>query len=134
MDVSISKHVHPQVVPAGTAGVEPAFARFWGPGAYPLAHPHENKTAPGLSPGRLRAYGLAALCDNHPGTQGSFELRQRVYTPVSLRGCPECHASMIGVTHRYGNNIFTLPVPGLIIGLASGLSIGHPLAAGPVER
>ena len=25
--------------PAGTAGVEPAFFRFWGPAAYPLAHP-----------------------------------------------------------------------------------------------
>ena len=24
---------------AGTAGVEPAFFRFWGPAAYPLAHP-----------------------------------------------------------------------------------------------
>ena len=46
---------------AGMAGVEPAFTRFWRPGAYPLAHPEVNETAPGtLSPGRLPYGGLVA--------------------------------------------------------------------------
>src|SRR5882724_7892339 len=31
---------------AGMAGVEPAFARFWRPGAYPLAHPQVNENRP----------------------------------------------------------------------------------------
>ena len=43
------------------AGVEPAFTRFWRPGAYPLAHPLENENRPGiLSLGRLPYSGLLA--------------------------------------------------------------------------
>ena len=41
---------------AGTAGVEPAFFRFWGPAAYPLAHPQVNENRPEGFPwgGRLQ--------------------------------------------------------------------------------
>ena len=43
------------------AGVEPAFARIWRPGAYPLAHPQVKENRPQVqSLGRLPCGGLVA--------------------------------------------------------------------------
>jgi hypothetical protein len=43
------------------AGVEPALARIWRPGAYPLAHPQGKENRPQVqSLGRLPGSGLVA--------------------------------------------------------------------------
>ena len=61
---------------AGTARVELASARFWRPGAYPLAHPpYTMKTALGLGPRAVALWRLGGLHGNRPSVQGSFKLR-----------------------------------------------------------
>lgn len=67
MDVSIGKHVHPQVVLRRTRRVERRFRRYWRPAAYPPAHPDVTEKPPlGLSLGRLPSRALAGYVATVP--------------------------------------------------------------------
>jgi hypothetical protein len=68
--------------------------------------PMKLETAPrGFPWGGCRSLAQLPLRGSRPGAQGSLKLRGRVRVPVSLRGCPERHISIVRHTERSGNEI-----------------------------
>jgi hypothetical protein len=68
--------------------------------------PMKMKTAPRDFPWGGRLLVAGGLHGDRPDAQGSLKLRGRVRVPVSLRGCPERHTSMVRHTGQTGNEIY----------------------------
>ena len=110
VEFSTGKHVHPQVVQAGTAGAEPAFCPGWSRAGYALADPYVNENRPlrGLPLRAVPGLGLWVLSRNLPArlavTRGRARLRERqARVPfVSLEAdLPESHEPFPSAVIKY---------------------------------